>query len=185
MAEGSFERSREAFAQAEEWLAGPEAAELDHAGLEEELAGRGREIQRLLLQDHLDTRAAAEQRLARVDGPDRVTRSWAERGHDRTLASIFGPVTVTRIAYRGRGVPNVHLADGQLNMPAGKHSHGLAKMTAAACAAGSLGQACALVRERTGFRAGDPAGPAAGPGRRRRFRGLLRQQAAAARRRAR
>ncbi len=150
MAEGSFERSREAFAQAEEWLAGPEAAELDHAGLEEELAGRGREIQRLLLQDHLDTRAAAEQRLARVDGPDRVTRSWAERGHDRTLASIFGPVTVTRIAYRGRGVPNVHLADGQLNMPAGKHSHGLAKMTAAACAAGSLGQACALVRERTG-----------------------------------
>ncbi len=149
-AEGSFERSREAFARAEEWLAGPEAAGLDHAGLEEELAGRGREIQRLLLQDHLDARAAAEPRLARVAGPDGITRSWAEQGHDRALASIFGPVTVTRIAYRGRGVPNVHLLDGQLNLPAGKHSHGLAKMTAAACAAGSLGQACAQVRARTG-----------------------------------
>jgi hypothetical protein len=150
LAEGWFERSREAFAEAEEWLAGPEAAGLDHAGLEEELSARGREIQRLLLQDHLDARAAAEPRLARVAGPDGVTRARAERGHARQLASVFGPVRVTRIAYRGRGVPNVHLADGQLNMPAGKHSHGLAKMVAAAAAAGSLERACVQVRDRTG-----------------------------------
>ena len=149
-AEGSFERSREAFGQVQEWLAGPEAAGLDHAGLEEGLAERGREIQRLLLQDHLDARAAAEPRLDRVAGPDGVTRSWAERGHGRALASIFGPVAVSRAAYRGPGVPNVHPADGQLNMPAGKHSHGLAKMTAAAAAAGSLDRACTLVRARTG-----------------------------------
>jgi hypothetical protein len=150
MAEGSFERSREAFAEAEEWLAGPEAAGLDHAAVEEELPARGREIQRLLFQAHLDARAAAEQRLARVAGPDGITRTWAERGHARQLASVFGPVVVSRVAYRGPGVPDVHLADGQLNMPAGKHSHGLAKMTAAAAAAGSLGQACVQVRERTG-----------------------------------
>jgi hypothetical protein len=31
--ETAFARSREAFAQAEEWLAGPEAAGLDHAVL--------------------------------------------------------------------------------------------------------------------------------------------------------
>src|SRR5580704_6159352 len=129
-AEGSFERSREAFGQVQEWLAGPEAAGLDHAGLEEGLAERGREIQRLLLQDHLDARAAAEPRLDRVAGPDGVTRSWAERGHGRALASIFGPVAVSRAAYRGPGVPNVHPADGQLNMPAGKHSHGLGRRQA-------------------------------------------------------
>jgi hypothetical protein len=46
-AEGSFERSREAFGQVQEWLAGREAAGLDHAAVEEELAARGREIQRL------------------------------------------------------------------------------------------------------------------------------------------
>jgi hypothetical protein len=149
-AEEGFERSREAFGQVQEWLAGPEAAVLDHAAVEEELSARGREIQRLLLQDHLDARAAAEPRLAQVSGPGGVTRTRAERGHARQLASVFGPVTVTRIAYRAAGVPNVHLADGQLNMPAGKHSHGLAKMTAAAAAAGSLGQACVQVRERTG-----------------------------------
>ena len=149
-AEGSFGRSREAFGQVQEWLAGPEAAGLDHAAVEEELSARGREIQRLLLQDHLDARAAAEPRLAQVSGPDGVTRRRAERGHARPLASVFGPVTVTRIAYRAPGVRNVHPADGQLNMPAGKHSHGLAKMAAAAAAAGSLERACAQVRAGTG-----------------------------------
>ena len=56
--ETAFARSREAFAQAERWLAGPEAAGLDHAAVEDQLAVRGREMQRLLFQDYLDGRAA-------------------------------------------------------------------------------------------------------------------------------
>jgi hypothetical protein len=151
--EESFARSQEAFAAAREWLAGP-AAGLDHAAVEEGLAARGREIQRLLFQEYLDEQAAAEPRLVQVTGPDAVTRTRAERGHARLLASVFGPVTVSRIAYRAAGAPNVHPLDGQLNMPAGKHSHGVAKMTAAAAAAGSLEQACAQVRARTGNRLG-------------------------------
>ena len=150
LAEGSFGRSREAFGQVQEWLAGPEAAALDHGAIEEELSARGRELLRVLFQDHLNARAAAEPRLAQVSGPDGVTRTRAERGHARQLASVFGPVTVTRIAYRAAGAPNVHLADGQLNLPAGKHSHGLAKMVAAAAAAGSLERACVQVRDGTG-----------------------------------
>jgi predicted 2-oxoglutarate/Fe(II)-dependent dioxygenase YbiX len=63
--ETAFARSREAFAQAEEWLAGAEAAGLDHAALEKELQVRGREIQRRLLQDHLDLRAAREEQAVR------------------------------------------------------------------------------------------------------------------------
>jgi len=148
--DGVFARSREAFAQAEEWLAGPQAAGLGLAGLEEELQVRGQEIKRRLLQDHLAARAAAEPRLARVTGPDGVTRTRAERGHARMLASIFGPVTVTRIAYRAPGACRVHPADAELGLPAGKHSPGLAGMAAAAAAAGSLAAACAQVRARTG-----------------------------------
>ncbi|SRR5216683_8413665 len=90
--ETAFARSREAFAQTEGWLAGPEAAGLDHAALEEELQGRGREIARLLLQDHLDARAAAEPRRAQVTGPDGITRRRAEPGHARPLSSVLGPV---------------------------------------------------------------------------------------------
>jgi hypothetical protein len=142
--------AEEAFGRAQEWLAGPVAAGLDHAAVEKELTARGREIQRLLFQEYLDERAAAEPRLVQVAGADGIIRTRAERGHGRALASVFGPVQVSRIAYRAAGAPNVHPLDGRLGLPAGKHSHGLAEMTAVAVAAGSLGQACTQVRARTG-----------------------------------
>jgi hypothetical protein len=149
-----FAGSREAFAQTEEWLAGPEAAGLPLAGLEDQLAARGREIQRRLLQDHLDARAAAEPRLARVTGPDGAVRTRSETGHGRALASVFGPVVVSRIAYRAPGVPNVHLLDAELSLLPGKHSPGLARMTAAGAVRGALEQACGQVRGRTGCKLG-------------------------------
>ena len=148
--ETGFARSREAFARIEGWLAGTAAAGLGHAAVEEQLAARGRELLRLLFQDHLDARAAAEPRRARVTGPDGIGRTRAERGHARPLASVFGAVTVTRIAYRAPGAPRVHPADEQLDLPAGRHSHGLAKLAAAAAARGSLAAACAQVRGQTG-----------------------------------
>jgi len=148
--ERAFARSREAFAQAEGWLAGPEAAGLDHAAVEEQLAVRGREMLRLLFQDHLDARAAGEQRLEQVTGPDGIARRRAERGHSRPLASVFGPVEVSRIAYRAPGARNTHPADEQLNLPVGKHSHGLSRLVASAAARGSLAAACAQVTAQTG-----------------------------------
>ena len=120
VAEAVFAGSREAFTQIEGWLSGPEAAGLGLAGLEEEIAARGREVQRRLLQDHLFARAAAEPRLARVTGPDGVVRTRSETGHERTLASVFGPVIVSRIAYRAPGVPAVHRLDAELGLPAGE-----------------------------------------------------------------
>lgn len=51
--------------------------------LEEQLEARGREIQRRLLQDHLDLRAARERRRGLVTGPDGVARTRAEAGHTR------------------------------------------------------------------------------------------------------
>jgi hypothetical protein len=146
----AFARSREVFARAVEWLAGPEAAGLDHAAVEEGLAARGREMQRLLFQDYLDARAAAEPRREQVTGPDGVCRRRAEPGHARPLSSVSGPVRVTRIAYRAPGARNVHPADEQLRLPAGKHSHGLAKMVAVLAPRGSLAGACAEVKARSG-----------------------------------
>jgi len=148
--DGVFARSREAFARAEQWLSGAEAAGAGLAGLEGELQVRGREIARLLLQDHLFARAAAERRLARVTGPDGVPRTRAETGHTRQLSTAVGPVVASRIAYRAPGAASVHPADAELGLPPGRHSHGLAEMAAAAAARGSLAAACALVTERTG-----------------------------------
>jgi hypothetical protein len=147
--EEAFARPWEAFAQAVEWLAGPEAAGLEHAAVEVELAARGQEIQRLLFQGYLDVRAAGEPRLEQVTGPDGICRRRAERGHGRALSSVFGPVRVSRIAYRAPGAPNVHPADARLNLPRRKHSHGLSRLVAELAPRGSLAAACAQVRART------------------------------------
>jgi phage terminase small subunit len=98
----AFAQSRACFAGMEEWLSGAVAAGLTHAELEEQVDARGRELLRRMYQDHLDLRAACEQRLQKVTGADGVARIRAETGHTRPLATVFGQVTVTRIAYRAR-----------------------------------------------------------------------------------
>jgi hypothetical protein len=150
----AFAQARMHYLDMERWLAGAEAAALSHAGCEERLAERGRELLRLLHQAQLDLRAAREPRRERVTGPDGVARTRAEKGHQRQLATIFGPVTVTRIAYRAPGMPNVHPADAELNLPPERHSHGLCRLAAIEAARGSFGQSCAAVARATGVRLG-------------------------------
>jgi hypothetical protein len=95
-----FERSRACF---EQIVAGLAAAETDgqtHAELEERVAGEGRELLRELLQDHLDLRAVREQRQQQVVGAEQVAHSRVERDHRQGLVTVFGLVTVSRLAYR-------------------------------------------------------------------------------------
>ena len=136
------------------WLGGPVAGALDHAGLEERLAADSRELGRLLLQAHLDLRAAHEERRAAVTGADGVARTRAEPGHQRCLTTLAGQVRVTRIAYRAPGAANVHPADAALSLPAGRHSHGLQRLAAIEATRGSFAAAAAAI----GRAAGVPAG---------------------------
>ena len=89
-------------------LAGPAAAGLTAAGLDELLDELGREVMRQLLQDHFDLRRMREEQKARehphqVQGPDGITRTRLETGHGWLLATLFGTVTVTRCAWRRPG----------------------------------------------------------------------------------
>jgi hypothetical protein len=151
--EEAFAGAREQFAVTEEWLAG-EAAGLQHAELEEQLAVRGRELMRRLFQGHLDLLAAREERRGDVAGVDGVVRTRAERGRTRPLVTRFGQVTVSRIAYRSPGRPNVHPVDAALNLPQEKHSHGLRKLAAVEAARGSMEAAQAAVARAAGVRIG-------------------------------
>ena len=62
---GPFAASADLFTALVAELQAPEAAGLTACELEEFLAGRGREVLRQLLQDHLDLRAAGEEQRAR------------------------------------------------------------------------------------------------------------------------
>lgn len=151
-----FAGAREQFAETEEWLAG-EAAGLQHAELEEQLAVRGRELMRWLFQGHLDLLAAREERHDDVAGEDGVARPRAERGRTRPLVTRFGQVRVSRIAYRSPGRPNVHLLDAALNLPEEKHSHGLRELAAAEAARGSMEAAQAAIERAAGAGRGSSA----------------------------
>ena len=86
------------------FLDGADAAAFSHAELEERLDRDGRELLRRLLDDHLALRAVREQRLEQVVGEEGVARSRVESGHARALETVFGTVTVQRLAYRAPGL---------------------------------------------------------------------------------
>lgn len=102
-----------------------EAAGCTHEELEARLDRAGRELICQLLQDHLDLRATRERRAGEVVDGDGVAHRAVEAGHRRSLETIFGPVTVTRLAYRAKQAENLYLQDAALNLPAERHSHGL------------------------------------------------------------
>lgn len=136
-------------------LAGPAAAGLTAAELDEFLDERGRDVLHQLLQDHYDLRAVREEQQARrrhapVTGTDQVTRTRLETGHGRLLATLFGTVRVTRCAWRKPGTANWHPADAALSLPAGRHSHSLAKLAAIEAPRGSFDDAHDAVTRRCG-----------------------------------
>ena len=102
------------------------------------------------MQDHLDLRAGREQRVERVVGSEGVRRNRVEAGHERSLLTVFGEVGVRRVAYRERGHRNLYPADGQLNLPQERHSHGLRRLAAIESSRGSFDDACEAVGRQTG-----------------------------------
>jgi hypothetical protein len=142
-----------------------------HGELEARLQVDAREQYRLLLQGHLDERAAREPRRSRVTGSDEVPRRRVENGHSRGLVSVFGSVTVTRKAYRaapaapagpagaqaggaGKTAGNLYPADAVLNLPVGKHSAGLTRLAATEAVRGSFEDAQEAIERVTGVRVG-------------------------------
>jgi hypothetical protein len=145
----AFTRSRDRFETVLAWLEGEEATGLDHAELETRLDIEGRQLLRQLFQDHLDLRAHTERRLEAVVDADGVPRGTVEAGHARALATVFGELEVRRLAYRRRGHANLHPADGVLNLPADKHSHGLRRLAAIESARGSFDEAVEAIERAT------------------------------------
>src|SRR6266704_631855 len=105
---GQFSASYALFDGLVGWLAGDQSAGLTHAQVEERIHTEGISVLRQLMQDHFDLQAGREQQLEEVIDADGQLRGWAQRGRARQLATRFGSVTVTRIAYRSVGQADLH-----------------------------------------------------------------------------
>lgn len=153
-ASGAFTGSRDRFEQVLCWLEGGQAAGLSHGELEDRLQLDARDLFRQMLQEHLDLRASSEPRITEVIDAAQVSRPSAESGHVRALATVFGPVAVSRTAYRRRGLPNLYPADAALNLPGEKHSHGLRRLAAIESSRGSFDAAVHGIERATGQQLG-------------------------------
>ncbi|MGH9302569.1 MAG: ISKra4 family transposase, partial [Acidimicrobiales bacterium] len=133
-------------------MEGNEAAGLTHQELEARLDADGREFIRQLFQDHVDLRSEREQPTAPVLDSGGVEHRFVEPDHHRLLDTIFGTVTVTRLAYRAKakGAENLHLQDAALNLPQELHSHGLRQLAAIEATRGSYEEAQAGIERATG-----------------------------------
>src|SRR6266851_1237346 len=130
----------EQFAGLLTWAAG-ESGFLDHGEREEVIGQEGRELQRRLLEATFTLDSAREERITQVTSAAGIRHGTVETGHGRGLASVFGPVRVTRLAYRNRREPNLYPADARQILPDDPYSMGMRALTAFHLAAGGYGQA--------------------------------------------
>ena len=152
---GPFAASVDLFTTLVSELQTAQAAGMTACELEDLLAERGREVQRQLLQDHLDLRAAREEQAARehhapATGADGITRNRVETGHGRLLATLFGTVRVARCAWRRPGAPSLYPADAALSLPACRPSYAVDRLAALEAARGSFEAAHAAITRRCG-----------------------------------
>jgi hypothetical protein len=113
----AFAASRAAFDALAVTLGSAQAGQRTHDQLEERLETDGRELLRLLLQDHLDLRALREQhavghahqqgRIEPAADAEGISDRKVEPGHLRHLATVFGTVRITRCAWRATGTRNL------------------------------------------------------------------------------
>jgi hypothetical protein len=122
----------------------------EHSDVEERVAENGLEILRQLVQVHFDVRAKEEVRRESVTGLDGVVRNHRREGCKRSLETLFGGVTVTRVGYSQRGATSLFPLDGALNLPEDKYSHSLMRRASRESIRGSFDEAVSSIAETTG-----------------------------------
>jgi hypothetical protein len=152
----AFTRSFEVFTSIVAELEADQNEAWTHGMLEDHLGKRSRELMRQLYQDRLDSQAGSEQRRTGIVGADQVARTRVEHGHQRSLSTVFGEVTVTRKAYRAPKTVNLYPADEILNLPSSSHSDGLAKLAVLESVRGSFDTAIEAITRGTGVVVGKP-----------------------------
>ena len=148
------------------WTA-EDAGALDHGDREKVIAESGRELQRQLLEATFTIDSAREERIVQVTSAAGIRHGTVEKGHDRGVVSIFGPVRAARLAYRNRREANLYPADARWVLPDDPYSLGMRALVAYHLADGGYGQAQEVIEARTGVtdRPGAAGRPGRGPGR--------------------
>ena len=118
--EQSYDQARQKFEHIIEYLDSKESSAMTHSELERALEKKGRELMRMLLQEHLDNRGPGQcdQPICGEDGQERSRM----RLQKRKLETVFGTVSVERAGYGQEGTESLHPLDAELNLPDERYS---------------------------------------------------------------
>jgi hypothetical protein len=114
------------FALLQSWLASANALQLPLHQIESQQQDRGREVQRLLLQAHLQQRGDGDAGPALyLPQPDGELVYSHRRLGTRSLTTVFGTVELVRMGYSRPGSPSIFPMDRALTLPARSFSYEL------------------------------------------------------------
>lgn len=116
--------------------------------LEQELEKRGRELMRILLQEHLNKLSSSrcEEPVCGADGIDRLK----VRPQDRKIETVFGTVSASRAGYGNDGVASLHPLDARLNLPPERYSLELRRRVAENASKNSFDETVETIGKTTG-----------------------------------
>ena len=114
------------FALLQSWLASSSALQLPLHQIESQQQAKGREVQRLLLQAHLQHRGNGDVGPALcLHGPAGDLIYSHRRLGARSLTTVFGTVELVRMGYSHPGAPSIFPLDQTLVLPARSFSYEL------------------------------------------------------------
>jgi hypothetical protein len=120
------QRAEIEFTQLEVWLASTQALQLPLHQVEDQQQTKGREVQRWLLQAHLQRRGNGDlgPALRVTDERGEVLYTHRRLGV-RSLKTVFGPVEIVRMGYSRTGGHSIYPLDQALALPARVFSYEL------------------------------------------------------------
>lgn len=151
-----FEMAYEQYTKLVSTLSTQESQGLEHGDIERMIQQEGSELLRLLIQGHLDLRAAEETHQTNVVGSDEVERPHRRKESQRQLTTVFGEVKVTRIGYSTKqtGVSALYPEDGKLNLSVDQYSDGVRQRVAIEASKVSFAETSTTIEQTTGATVG-------------------------------
>jgi hypothetical protein len=146
--EQSYDQARQEFEHIIEYLDSKESSAMTHSELERALEKKGRELMRMLLQEHLDNRGPGQcdQPVCGEDGEERSRM----RLQKRKLETVFGTVSVERAGYGQEGTESLHPLDAELNLPDERYSLEMRRRVAEEAAKSSFDETLESIGKNTG-----------------------------------
>jgi len=139
------------FALLEAWLTSSRTLQLPLHEIESQQQTKGREVQRLLLQAHIERRGDGNV------GPVLLVPQQAgsvlythRRRRTRSLKTIFGPVEIHRMGYSRHGAPSIYPLDQTLALPGRSFSYELQRRLVKAAVQNPFHESVEAVADLTG-----------------------------------